>query len=142
MPRRAELGKIPAADLAYALSRLIQEGKTSVAEVRRFAGERPARIAALEHELAILKAGHASANRAGRPVGPRAAGAAKKPKRKFTMTPKARAAMKRQGQYLAALRRLKVAARNRVKALARKEGVAKATEFARKLAKAAPAKAA
>ena len=140
MPRRAELGKIPAADLAYALSRLIQEGKTSVAEVRRFAGERPARIAALERELASLKAGHAAGNAAGRPPGPRAG--AKKPKRKFTMTPKARAAMKRQGQYLAALRRLKVAERNRVKALARKEGVAKATEFARKLAKAAPAKAA
>ena len=68
--------------------------------------------------------------------------AAKPPKRKFTMTAKARAAMKRQGQYLAALRRLKVVERNRVKAVARKEGVAKAVEFARKLAKAAPAKAA
>ena len=44
MPRRAELGKIPAADLAYALSRLIQEGKTSVAEVRRF-GSFPANTA-------------------------------------------------------------------------------------------------
>ncbi len=79
--------------------------------------------------------------RVGRPPGPRTA-AAKKPKRRFTMTAKARAAMKRQGQYLAALRRLKVAERNRVKAVARKEGVAKAVEFARKLAKTAPAKAA
>jgi hypothetical protein len=140
MPRRAELGKIPAADLAYALSRLIQEGKTSVAEVRRFAGERPARIAALERELASLKAGHAAGNAAGRPPDPRAG--AKKPKRKFTMTPKARAAMKRQGKYLAALRTLKPAERTRVKAFARKEGVAKAVEFARKLAKAVPAKAA
>ena len=140
MPRRAELGKIPAADLAYALSRLIQEGKTSVAEVRRFAGERPARIAALERELASLKAGHAAGNTAGRSMGPRAA-TAKKPKRKFTMTPKARAAMKRQGQYLAALKRLNAVERTRVKAIARKEGVAKAVEFARKLAK-APAKAA
>ena len=141
MPRTSDLSKIPAADLVYALNRLIQERKTSVAEIRRFAGERPARIAALEHELATLKAGHASANRRGRPPG-RIAGAAKKPKRKFTMTPKARAAMKRQGQYLAALRRLKVAERNRVKAVARKEGVAKAVGFARKLAKAAPPKAA
>jgi hypothetical protein len=140
MPRRADLGRIPAVDLAYALNRLIHEGKTSVAEVRRYAGERPARIAALERELATLKTGHVGAKRVGRPPGPRAG--AKKPKRKFTMTPKARAAMKRQGQYLAALRRLKVGERNRVKALARKEGVAKATEFARKLAKAAPAKAA
>src|SRR2546425_10995401 len=113
MPRRTELGKIPAVDLAYALNRLIQEGKTSIAEVRRFAGERPARIAALERELATLKAGHAGvARKVGRPPGPRAA-AAKKPKRKFTMTPKARAARKRQGQYLAALRRLKAAERNR-----------------------------
>ena len=137
MPRPARLDKIPAVDLAYALHRLIQEGKTSVAEVRRFAGERPARIAALERELATLKTGHVGAKRVGRPPGPRAA-VTKKPKRKFTMTAKARAAMKRQGQYLAALRRLKVGERTRVKAVARKEGVAKAVEFARKLVKAVP----
>src|SRR5207244_6391496 len=106
MPRRADLGRIPAVDLAYALNRLIHEGKTSLAEVRRFAGERPARIAALEHELATLKAGHAAAKAAGRPAGPRAA-AVKKPKRKFTMTARARAARKRQGQYLAAMKRLR-----------------------------------
>ena len=141
MPRTTELGKIPAVDLAYAINRLIQEGKTSLAEVRRFAGERPARIAALERELATLKAGHAVAKAAGRPAGPRAA-AVKKPKRKFTMTPKARAARKRQGQYLAALKRLKGVERTRVKTVARKEGVAKAIELARKLAKAVPAKAA
>src|SRR2546422_10298596 len=106
MPRRTELGKIPAVDLAYALNRLIQEGKTSVAEVRRFAGERPARIAALERELATLKAGQSAAKRVGRPPGRRAAGT-KTPKRRVTMTPKARAARKRQGQYPAGLRRLK-----------------------------------
>ena len=139
MPRTTELGKIPAVDLAYALNRLIQEGKTSVAEVRRFAQERPARIAALEHELATLKAGHATAKRVGRTAGPRE-GNPKKPKRKFTMTAKAHAARKRQGQYLAALRRLKSVERTRVKAVARKEGVAKAVEFARKLAKVGPAK--
>ncbi len=141
MPRRADLGKIPAVDLAYALNRLIQEGKTSVAEVRRYADERPARIAALERELATLKTGHVGAKRVGRPPGPRA-GAAKRPKRKFTMTAKARAARKRQGQYLAALRKLKGVERTRVKAMARKEGVAKAVELGRKLAKAVPAKAA
>src|SRR5689334_995924 len=128
MPRTTELGRIPAVDLAYALNRLIQEGKTSLVEVRRFAGERPARIAALERELVTLKAGHAAAKIAGRPTAPRAA-AAKKPKRKFTMTAKARAARKRQGQYLATLRRLKAVERTRVKAVARKEGVAKAIEF-------------
>ncbi len=142
MPRTTELGKIPAVDLAYALNRLIQEGKTSIAEVRRFAGERPARIAALERELATLKTGHVGAKRVGRPAGTRAAGATKKPKRKFTMTAKARAARRRQGQYLATLRRLKPAERTRVKTLARKEGVAKAIAFAGKLAKAVPAKAA
>ena len=68
--------------------------------------------------------------------------AAKPPKRKFTMTAKARAARKRQGQYLAALKRLKGVERARVKTVARKEGVAKAIELARKLAKAVPAKAA
>ena len=141
MPRTTELGKIPAVDLAYAVDRLIQEGKTSLAEVRRFADERPARIAALERELVTLKAGHAAAKAAGRPAGPRAA-AAKKPKRKFTMTARARAARKRQGQYLAALKRLKGVERARVKTVARKEGVAKAIELAGKLAKAVPAKAA
>ena len=141
MPRRADLGKIPAVDLAYAVNRLIQEGKTSLAEVRRFTGERPARIAALERELATLKAGQAAAQAAGRPAGPRAA-AVKTRKRKFTMTAKARAARKRQGQYLAALHRLKGAQRTRVKAVGRKDGVAKAIELARKLAKAVPAKAA
>src|SRR6266852_5931610 len=134
MPRTTELGKIPAVDLAYALNRLIQEGKTSLAEVRRFAGERPARIAALERELATLKAGHAAVKTAGRPAG-RPAAAAKKPKRRFTMTARARAARKRQGQYLAALHRLKGTERTRVKAVARKEGVAKAVELGRRLAK-------
>jgi hypothetical protein len=75
MPATTELGKIPAVDLAYAINRLIQEGKTSLAEARRFAAERPARIAALEHELETLKAGHAAAKTAGRPAGPRAAAA-------------------------------------------------------------------
>ncbi len=141
MPRTTELGKIPAVDLAYALNRLIQEGKTSLAEVRRFAEERPARIAALDRELATLRAGHAAAKAAGHPAGPRAT-AVKRPKRKFTMTAKARAARRRQGQYLAALKRLKGVERARVKTVARKEGVAKAIELARKLAKAVPAKAA
>jgi len=141
MPRRTELGKIPAVDLAYALNRLIQEGKTSIAEVRRFAGERPARIAALERELATLKTGHVAAKALNRRVDHRAA-PAKRPKRKFTMTARARAARKRQGQYLAALKRLKGVERARVKTVARKEGVAKAIELARKLAKAVPANAA
>src|SRR3989442_9359637 len=103
MPRRTERDKTAAVDLAYALNRLIQEGKTSIAEVRRFAGERPARIAALERELATLKTGHVAARRVGRPPGSGMA-AAKPPKRKFTMTAKARAARNRQGQYLGALR--------------------------------------
>ena len=141
MPRTTELGKIPAVDLAYALNRLIQEGKTSLAEVRRFAEERPARIAALDRELATLRAGHAAAKAAGHPAGPRAT-AVKRPKRKFTMTAKARAARRRQGQYLAALKRLKGVERARVKTVARKECVAKAIELAQKLVKAVPAKAA
>src|SRR5437667_12250808 len=134
MPATTELGKIPAVDLAYATDRLLQEGKTSLAEVRRFAPERPARIAALERELETLKAGHAAAKTAGRPAGPRAA-AVKKPKRKFTMTARARAARKRQGQYLAALHRLKGVERTRVKAVARKECVAKAVQLAQRLVK-------
>src|SRR5207247_2784071 len=135
MPATTELGKIPAVDLAYAVDRLIQEGKTSIAEVRRFAEERPARIAALERELATLKTGHVAARRVGRPPGSGMA-AAKPPKRKLTMTAKARAARKRQGQYLAALRELKGVERTRVRAVARKEGVARAVQRARKVAEA------
>jgi len=141
MPRRADLGRIPTADLAYALNRLIQDGKTSLTEVRRFAEERPARIAALERELATLKTGRAVAKALSRPADHQAA-PAKRPKRKFTMTARARAARKRQGQYLAALKKLKGVERARVKTVARKEGVAKAVELARKLAKAVPPKAA
>src|SRR3989442_15482916 len=141
MPRTPEFGKFPAVDLAYAVDRLIQEGKTSLAEVRRFAEERPARIAALERELATLRAGHAAAKAAGHPAGPRAT-AVKRPKRKFTMTAKARAARKRQGQYLAAPKRLKGLERARVKTVAPKKGGAKAFEVARKRAKSIHPKAA
>src|SRR3989442_10411202 len=123
LPRPIGFGKIPAVDLAYGVNRLIQEGKTSLAEVRRFAEERPARIAALERELATLKAGHAGGKTEGRPAGPRAA-AVKRPKRKFTMTARAPAARNGQGQYLPALKRLKGVERARVKTVARKEGVA------------------
>src|SRR2546426_12468946 len=96
MPRTTELGKIPTVDLAYAVDRLIQEGKTSLAEVRPFAEERRARIAALERELATLKAGHAASKTAGRPAGPRAA-PAKRPQREVALTAGARARRQRPG---------------------------------------------
>jgi hypothetical protein len=135
MPRRADLSGIPHGDLLYAVTRLVAAGKTSPAEVRKLAGDRPARIAALQRELEGLRAGVAgdAAPRRGpgRPPGPQAAAA--KPKRRFTMTPKARAARKLQGQYLGVLRTLLGEARRRVKALAKSKSVAEAVKLAQKL---------
>jgi hypothetical protein len=139
LPRRADLSGIPHGDLLYAVTQLVAAGKTSPAEVRKLAGDRPARIAALQRELEALRAGvagNAAPRRGpgrppGRPPGPRAT--APKPKRKFTMTPKARAARKLQGQYLGALRTLLGEARRRVKALAKSKSVAEAVKLARKL---------
>ena len=138
MPRPSkDLSRIAPTDLAYAVSRLIANGKTSAAEVRKLAAERPARIAAIQRELQALQGGQpgsvATKRGPGRPPG--LAKAASKPKRKFTVTPKVRAARKIQGQYLGLLKKLKGAARANVRALAKKESVAAAVKLARKLAK-------
>jgi hypothetical protein len=136
MPRPSnDLSRIPATDLVYAVSQLIAAGKTSAGEVHRLAGDRAARIAALQQQLQALHAGQAvdAAPRRGpgRPAGQRSARkAAAKPKRRFTMTPKARAARKIQGQYLGRLRKLRGADRAKVKAAARKESVGAAVKLA------------
>jgi hypothetical protein len=133
MPRPSnDFSRIPPADLAYAVSRLVATGKTTAADVWRLAGERPARIAAIERELAVLRAGQAAAPPRRGPGRPRLArpGAPPRPKRRFTMTPKARAARKIQGQYLGRLRKLTGANRAKVKAVAKQKGVAAAVKVA------------
>lgn len=136
MPRSAqELSRIAASDLAYAVWQLIAQGKTSGAEIRCLAGQRAARVAAIEAELRALQAGQGVAHAPRRGPG-RLAGraqrtrAATNPKRRFTMTPRARAARKVQDMYLGRLRKLKGADRAKVKAVTNKEGVAEAVRMA------------
>jgi len=132
MPKpKKGLAHIPPLDLAYAVNRLIATGRVSAAEVGKLAGERSERIAALERELQALRGG--APEKPGRPAAPKPS--AKKKKRKFTMTPKARAARKLQGKYLGLLKGLKGPERARVKAVAKKDGVAAAVKAAGKLAK-------
>jgi hypothetical protein len=136
MPRPPSgFSRIPPADLAYAVSKLVANGKTSAAEIRRLAGERPARIAAIERELAVLRTGQGAAPPRRGPGRPPSAlpEAPPKPKRKFTMTPKAKAARKLQGQYLGRLRKLTAADRAKVKAVAKEKGVAEAVKAADRL---------
>jgi len=90
--------------------------------------------------MATLKAGHA-ASKTARAAGPRAA-AEKRPKRKFTNVRRGTAARKRQGQYLAALHRLKGVERSRVKAVARKGRRRQAWSSRGNSTKTVPAKAA
>ncbi len=136
---------IAPADLTYAVNQLIARGKTSAAEIRGLADARTKRIAELRRELAALDGVGVGLHTVpvapkrgpGRP--PKATTAAvtsqpaPKPKRKFTMTPKALAARKLQGRYIGMLNKLKGAARAKVSALAKKAGVAAAVAMAEKL---------
>ncbi|MEK6607343.1 MAG: hypothetical protein AABZ30_06760 [Myxococcota bacterium] len=138
-PKKSLLERVGAADLAYAIDRLIAAGKATADEVIRYASERPVRIAQLRRELAALMAGNAPAITApirrgpGRPPGRTAAAppAAPKAKRTFTMTPKMRAARKVQGQYLGALRSLDEAGKAAIKKIAHTQGVAAAVKAAK-----------
>jgi hypothetical protein len=55
-------------DLAYAVGRLVTEGKTTAAEVVQLAAERTARIMSLESELAALKGGSVPMGEMAKPV--------------------------------------------------------------------------
>jgi hypothetical protein len=54
--------------------------------------------------------------------------------RRLRLTPKRQAALKLQGQYLGALRRLNPAQKKKVRAVAQEKGVVPATKLARQLA--------
>jgi hypothetical protein len=123
-------------DLAYAVGRLVSDGKTTVAEVAMFASERVARITSLESELSALRHGSVPAKvQAQTKIGakPRQQSGARPAKtktgrtvRKFTMTPKALAARKIQAQYMSALRRVPASEIAKFKAIAKAKGVAAA----------------
>jgi len=144
-------------DLAYAVGRLVEAGKTTAAEVAKLATERSARIIWLETELAALKGGQVPAAEVAKRVkAPKARKAAektatraKKPKskatkgtkgtvltfrdgRKFTMTPKALAARRFQGTYLNYLRQVPDKEKAKFKGIAKDKGVGVAVDELKK----------
>ena len=134
-----DIANIPLPDLTYAVNCLIANGQTTAAEVTQLAAERTKRIADLETELAVLKHGGAAGSvpaktkkRATRKTATKAKKAGKTITRKdgktFTMTKKALAARKMQGQYMGYLRQFPEKAKAQFKALAKKEGVPVAVE--------------
>ena len=149
-------------DLAYAVGRLVAEGKTTAAEIIKLAAERTARILALKTELEALKGGQVPVAELAKPVKtpkprrtvakPAALPTSKKAKpkaakkrgtvkthsvaRKFTMTPKALAARKLQGKYLGYLRQVPDGEKLRFKAIAKEQGVtAVVAELTKRLGK-------
>jgi hypothetical protein len=150
------LAGIDHVDLAYAVGRLVAQGKTTASEIVGLAAERRTRIEALETELRSLKGGEVPAAelatwaKAPKPTKPYAKPKArgKKPPsrvakkagavstrrdgRTFTMTPKALAARKIQGQYLGHLRQVPAKEKDGFKAIARDKGVAAAVAALKK----------
>ena len=129
-----ELGRIAHADLEYAVSCLIESGKTTALEVTRLADDRGNRIAALEAELAALKGGKVVA--VATVAALRGPGKARTPKkavgstiirkdgRSFTNTAKVVRARKLQGQYLGNLHKIPEKERDRYRAIVKTKGVA------------------
>lgn len=145
------LGAIGPLDLAYAVSRLVAEGRTTPAEVARLAAERSARISSLQTELAALMGGpvpSAHAIAAAKALVGRAPSGPRRPNRvgtvstrsdgrRFTTTSKVVAARKVQGQYMGYLRQLPAKDKEQVKAIARDKGVpAAVAELKKRLGKA------
>jgi hypothetical protein len=142
MARTANFSDLSRDDLLVAVQDLVARKRITVDEVRT-AAERPKRIAALEAELARLR-GEGARRSPGRPRGAarparvaRDAAATTAPvsKRRITNTPKRAAALKRQGQYMAALAKLTGADRARVKGVAKQDGVPAAIALAARLLK-------
>jgi len=138
MARPLNFGALSRDDLVVALRDLVARGVVSANDIRLMV-ERARRISSLEAELERLRGGTAArpARRfrgARTPTAGRNASAAPKPpKRRITNTPKRQAALRRQGQYLVALKRLSGRDHARVKAVAKESGVQAAIELAGRL---------
>ena len=152
MPKKKDnttLAHLPAVDLAYAVERLVSNGKTTTAQVLRLAAERAERIAAIEEELKALKHGGglpAAPAPAPRTPRPRAAAKAKATKPappRLNLSPELRAFRQIQGVYAGYLRNFTGATRERIKAIGQAKGFDVAVAEMRKLlpAKGAPQKA-
>jgi hypothetical protein len=123
--KRLSLGQEEA---AQALRMLISEGRVATRELRAML-RRQKLIERLRRRLAALEAeGFA----AGRNVRRSARHSVRRAKRQVSAA--RRAAMKAQGKYLAAVRRLPKAARNKMRAIRERSGVNAAIAAARRLA--------
>jgi hypothetical protein len=156
-PRASALGVtgIDHVDLAYAVGQLVAQGKTTASEIIGLAAERRARIEVLETELRSLRGGEVPAADVAaptkaptpmKPAKPKAPGKKRRARaatkagavstrrdgRTFTMTPKALAARKLQGQYLGHLRQVPAKEKPSFKAIARDQGVAAAVAALKK----------
>lgn len=146
----AGLAAVAPLDLAYAVGRLIADGRTTLSEMATLAAERKARIESLETELAALSAGtlpergSVSPVRAAKPAkvvrkGPAKPGTVltRRDGRTFTRTAKVVEARRWQGQYLGYLRQVPEKDKARYKAMAREKGVpAAVAELKKRLGKA------
>lgn len=126
MPRTANLSNLSHDDLLHAVHDLVARKQITAQEVRHAAGN-AGRIAEIERQLAALR-GNGTARAPGRP----AKNGTAKSKRAFTMTPKARAARKLQGQYIGTLRSLTTDQRLDAKAIAKADGIAAGLRAAKK----------
>ena len=146
-PTPSAISGISPLDLAYAVGRLVAEGRTTAAEVADLAAERTVRIQFLEAHLAALKTGSVplvdllKIAKSTKPVkasakpGPRSTSKTSKPKatkgkvstrrdgRSFTTTAKVVAARKWQGQYMGHLRQIPEAEKAKFKAIAKEKGI-------------------
>ena len=157
---KTTLSSLPVVDLAYAVGRLVEAGKTTAAEVLALAADRGQRIAALQAELSALREGEVvtapAAKRGGpaakraRKVAPRKRPAAAKPAptksaaapAKPHFSAKLREFRRVQGLYAGYLRGFTGAARERIRTINAEKGPAAALAEMKKLpaAKGAPKK--
>ncbi|MBI5488797.1 MAG: hypothetical protein HY905_15790 [Deltaproteobacteria bacterium] len=142
-----DLGGIAHGDLLYAVRSLVSAGKTTTLEVARLAGERSARITALEAELAVLKVGGSvsmdsvapAPRKRGRPrtrpptvAKPVGSKVIRKDGRSFTVTAAVVESRRLQGQYLGNLRKVPEKERDRYRAIVKAKGVAAAVAAIKK----------
>jgi len=127
MPRQVSFDSLSRDDLLTAVRDLVARRRITADEVRS-AADRATKIASLEAELARLR-GEGVRRGPGRPRGmarPARVAVAEPPvkaKRRITNTPKRQAALRRQGRFLVALKKLNDRNGARVKAVAKKDGV-------------------
>jgi hypothetical protein len=118
----------------YALQRLMSQGRIREAQVRAVLNGRSQEIAALRAQLAALEGIDGGGTRRGTRG---TSGGKRTParRRRVAISPKVRALRRLQGKYMGYVRRLKPAAKARVRAVREKQGMLAAIRLASSLAK-------